>query len=388
MHRFRDLACVVLGVLVFSLPTHAKSISYEDARGSGDTHYQAGRFDAAVTSFQAMVAAAASDNERLSAHWRLAKAAAEAGDRTVGLHALDAVVQIDENMASDAQVEVLRARLLAYSEAPAANTKSVSDSDAAPPSLPGQARVAIRAAMLDLAEIAELTSEEQRAARATKALERLWPHLIDYMLPDESTGELWQAAGWAVVYSRDEKLAPITAAMVRVTWPDWDQREHLLTLSAELLRLADEKSIQKQIQERARYRQQAVRAQGEDSGALSDLCWRFATGTGAPEDDAQAFRLCSLAVKQDSPHPHALNTMGWLFGSGQGCQKDESVAVTWYRRSAELGYAQAMHNLGIVYNWGLGVDVDMAKAVSWYQQAARAGHTKSREILKVRALDW
>jgi hypothetical protein len=62
-----------------------------------------------------------------------------------------------------------------------------------------------------------------------------------------------------------------------------------------------------------------------------------------------------------------------MYGNGQGVKKDEAVAVVWYRKAAEQGYALAQCILGVMYEYGQGVEKDEAEAVTWYRKAAEQG---------------
>jgi hypothetical protein len=46
------------------------------------------------------------------------------------------------------------------------------------------------------------------------------------------------------------------------------------------------------------------------------------------------------------------------------------MAVQWYRKAAEAGYARAQVNLGSLYERGLGVRKDQAQAMQWYRRAS------------------
>ena len=49
------------------------------------------------------------------------------------------------------------------------------------------------------------------------------------------------------------------------------------------------------------------------------------------------------------------------------------MAITWFRRAAEQGFAEAQFNLGVMYANGHGVPQDDAMAVTWYRRAAEQG---------------
>ena len=52
---------------------------------------------------------------------------------------------------------------------------------------------------------------------------------------------------------------------------------------------------------------------------------------------------------------------------------DYAAAVSWYRKAAEQGYADAQFNLGVMYAKGAGVPQDYAMALPWYRKAADQG---------------
>jgi TPR repeat protein len=55
-----------------------------------------------------------------------------------------------------------------------------------------------------------------------------------------------------------------------------------------------------------------------------------------------------------------------MYYNGWGVPQDYSAAVSWYRKAAEQGHADAQNNLGFSYSQGHGVPKDYAAAVSWY----------------------
>ena len=63
---------------------------------------------------------------------------------------------------------------------------------------------------------------------------------------------------------------------------------------------------------------------------------------------------------------------GYMYANGEGAPQDNVIAVKWYRKAAEQGYADAQYNLGFMYANGDGVPEDDATAVKWYTKARRA----------------
>ena len=57
--------------------------------------------------------------------------------------------------------------------------------------------------------------------------------------------------------------------------------------------------------------------------------------------------------------------------------KDNVEAVTWYRKAANQGHAEAQGQLGVMYANGLGVTQNNVEAVAWYcSRQRRAGGSK------------
>ncbi|MGN0228852.1 MAG: tetratricopeptide repeat protein [Muribaculaceae bacterium] len=57
-------------------------------------------------------------------------------------------------------------------------------------------------------------------------------------------------------------------------------------------------------------------------------------------------------------------------------------AAEWFRKAAELDYAQAQNNLGMLYKYGAGVEQDLAKAAYWFTKAAEQGNEDAIANLK------
>ena len=70
-----------------------------------------------------------------------------------------------------------------------------------------------------------------------------------------------------------------------------------------------------------------------------------------------------------------------MYAEGRGVSQDDAEAVTWYRKAAEQGHAEAQNNLGVMYNRGEGVPQDYTEAVTWYRKAAEQGHAYAQNNL-------
>jgi len=56
------------------------------------------------------------------------------------------------------------------------------------------------------------------------------------------------------------------------------------------------------------------------------------------------------------------STWACATANGDGVAKDAEQAVSWYRRAAEAGHADAQFNLGVCYSNGDGVAKDAEQA--------------------------
>ena len=55
--------------------------------------------------------------------------------------------------------------------------------------------------------------------------------------------------------------------------------------------------------------------------------------------------------------------------------QDYTQAVSWYRKAAEQGYAEAQLRLGACYASGEGVIQDLVQAVYWARKSADQGNS-------------
>ncbi len=73
-----------------------------------------------------------------------------------------------------------------------------------------------------------------------------------------------------------------------------------------------------------------------------------------------------------------------MYYQGRGLSQDDTKAVTWFRKAAEQGFADAQRNLGAMYGMGRGVPQDYIQAHKWSNLAATQGikeAQKNREVI-------
>jgi PQQ-dependent catabolism-associated CXXCW motif protein len=86
----------------------------------------------------------------------------------------------------------------------------------------------------------------------------------------------------------------------------------------------------------------------------------------------RAFQLFKQAAESGSPA--GMNALGEAYRAGQGTAKDPVLAMSWFRRAADLGNAAAMNNYGFALDYGVdGTPGDQAEALKWYRRAADLG---------------
>ena len=75
-----------------------------------------------------------------------------------------------------------------------------------------------------------------------------------------------------------------------------------------------------------------------------------------------------------SGNAEAMFNVGVLYRDGLGVPVDYGEALNWFRKAAGAGDDIAANAIGVLYQQGLGVSVDYAEAMSWYRRAADAGN--------------
>lgn len=121
------------------------------------------------------------------------------------------------------------------------------------------------------------------------------------------------------------------------------------------------------------------RAEQGDANAQASLGFRYASGNGGPQAQAEALHWYGLAAEQG--HVYAQYNLGVMYNSGRGVSEDGAEAIRWFQLAAEQGYDRAQYNLGIMYDTGRSVPQDHAEAVRWLRLAAEQGHANGMSYL-------
>jgi uncharacterized protein len=73
-----------------------------------------------------------------------------------------------------------------------------------------------------------------------------------------------------------------------------------------------------------------------------------------------------------------------MYLNGRGVSQDYAIAMSWFQKVADQGYAPAQGNLGLMYANGWGVSQDYVAAHMWFNLAAAGGLKEaltSRELV-------
>jgi len=115
---------------------------------------------------------------------------------------------------------------------------------------------------------------------------------------------------------------------------------------------------------------------GMSTGAYADL----ASAKSAYKNKDYAAALKEFKSLAAAGNAEAQFDVGLMYDNGDGMPQDyQSIisrvdqAMTWYRKSAEQGFAPAQTNLGIMLETGGRVERNYIEAASWYRKAAAQG---------------
>lgn len=100
------------------------------------------------------------------------------------------------------------------------------------------------------------------------------------------------------------------------------------------------------------------------------------------ELEAKLMKANMTEALPDSLTPSEMNKLGNdYYYSRNGKTQDYNMAVEWYRKAAEQGYAIGQSNLGFMYENGYGVNKDYSEAVKWYRKATEQGNANGQNHL-------
>ena len=123
-----------------------------------------------------------------------------------------------------------------------------------------------------------------------------------------------------------------------------------------------------------------IRAEAKDLDACREIFPLYDTGkyddgsrTPVRKDHAEAVRLYMPCA--DAGDHVAQETIGYMFLMGKGVEKDSALAIRLLTAAADGGLSRAAYRIAYMYDTGqCYVDQDLEKAVSWYKRAAEMGN--------------
>ena len=78
---------------------------------------------------------------------------------------------------------------------------------------------------------------------------------------------------------------------------------------------------------------------------------------------------------------NAARNLAVCYQGGKGVTQDATEAIKWFRQAADLGNAEAATDMGDLYKNGDGVPKDAAKAAEWYRKGADGGDGNAMNLL-------
>lgn len=114
-------------------------------------------------------------------------------------------------------------------------------------------------------------------------------------------------------------------------------------------------------------------AKGNALGVYN-LALMYLYGKGTPVNYPKAKGLFTEAAKEIH---EAMNQLGGIYYKGLGQARDEKQALSWYKKAADLGNANALYELGLLSETGVTTKPDFSEALKYYQVAADKGNEKA-----------
>lgn len=122
------------------------------------------------------------------------------------------------------------------------------------------------------------------------------------------------------------------------------------------------------------YRRLWISAKAKNAQAQSTIAYMYAVGEGKDEagnpiskDIAQAKKWWGLAAEQNDVLSQ--RNLGIIYYN----EEDYKSALSWYRKAAENGDADAACDYAYMLEFGEGCDIDEPEAIRWYKKAISSG---------------
>ncbi|MCK5684505.1 sel1 repeat family protein [bacterium] len=80
--------------------------------------------------------------------------------------------------------------------------------------------------------------------------------------------------------------------------------------------------------------------------------------------------------------PKDMHNLGLIYYKGQHIKRNIPLAIKWFKKAAEKGFAESMRYTGYIFEHGIGgYKKNYKKAMKWYKKAAIIGHVESQAYL-------
>ena len=107
--------------------------------------------------------------------------------------------------------------------------------------------------------------------------------------------------------------------------------------------------------------------------------FRYLEGDGLQMDYVLALHWFTKAAEQG--YAPAQSQLGFMYAMNYGAPRDAEKALYWYRKAADQNYIQAIFNIGTMYQNGEGVKRDLAEASKWSRKGAELGDSGCQAYL-------
>ena len=109
----------------------------------------------------------------------------------------------------------------------------------------------------------------------------------------------------------------------------------------------------------------------------------FQEGLDAIHETNYKKALRKLLPLAESGHAAAQYNIGVMHEWGNGVPQDNSLALKWYKRSAELFHKDAQNNLGALYSKGEGTEQSFVEALKWFLISAENGSEGGQKNIRI-----
>ena len=103
----------------------------------------------------------------------------------------------------------------------------------------------------------------------------------------------------------------------------------------------------------------------------------------AGEYEKSAKELYNISLLATRGHPRAMYEFGTMhMKEGMWVIQSKEVAIDWWLKSANLGYAPAQFSIGASYIGGIGVNKDLEEAKKWLEKVMDSTYDKYSKVAK------